>query len=153
MVWDVGSDEALFLKVRPWLLVTDLAMLTYWGVTAAFALGVVSLPPAWLFSDYADPVVTVWNWSFLPLDVVFSLTGLAAAHRFRKGRPGWRLLTVISLCLTWCAGIMALSFWALRCSFDPLWWGLNAALVLWPLGFLPSFHRAFSAENVDHAQA
>lgn len=60
--FEVEGDEALFRSVRPWLLATDLGMLTYWAVTAAFA---------------------------------------------------------------------------------PLWWGLNAALVLWPLGFLPRFYRAW----------
>jgi hypothetical protein len=31
---------------------------------------------------------------------------------------------------------MALSFWAIRGDFDPTWWAVNAALMIWPLFYL-----------------
>jgi peptidoglycan biosynthesis protein MviN/MurJ (putative lipid II flippase) len=39
------------------------------------------------------------------------------------------VLQIISLTLMFCAGLMALSFWALQCWFDVAWWGMNAWLV------------------------
>ncbi len=130
-----------FTAIKPWLLFTDIAMLTYWGVTAAKALGLVEIPGEWLYSDYENPLMVAWNWSFFPLDLVFSVTGLGAAWLFSRGHPGWRILLPISLVLTWCAGVMAVSFWAIRADFDPLWWAANLFLVAWPLGFLPRLWR------------
>ncbi|MEZ4241258.1 MAG: DUF5360 family protein [Myxococcota bacterium] len=133
-----------FACTRLLFLVTDLGMLTYWSVTALHALGVLHLPPAWLYSDYADPVVTSWNWSFLPLDLLLSLSGLAAARLHARGHPGWRPLALASLGLTFCAGFMAVSFWAVRCEFDPVWWGLNLWLVAWPAAFAPRLWRTLA---------
>ena len=42
----------------------------------------------------------------------------------------------MSLSLTFCAGLMAISFWAIRGDFDPTWWGVNLALMIWPLFYL-----------------
>ena len=103
-----------FAAIKPWIAGTDLAMLAYWTVTAAKATGLVAVPDEWLFSDYTNPVVVAWNWSFLPLDIVFSVCGLSATALHRRGHPGWKPLAVISLVLTWCAGFMAVSFWAVR---------------------------------------
>lgn len=128
-------DAALFARMKPWIVFTDVAMLSYWVITAAQALGVLDIPGAWLFSDYDDPVVVAWNWSFLPLDLLFSASGLGAAWLHRTGREGWRPLAVASLFFTWCAGFMAISFWLVRGEFDALWWGMNAFLMAWPTAF------------------
>lgn len=128
-------QRADFLAIRPWLVATDIGMLTYWALTAANALGLLALPPAWLFSDYTNPDIVAWNWSFLPLDVVFSVSGLGAAWLFARDHAGWRPLLAVSLVLTWCAGFMAVSFWAVRGDFDQLWWGVNLFLVAWPMAF------------------
>ena len=142
-------NEALFRRIRPWLLATDVGMLLYWTLTAAFAVGLVDLPAELLFSDYDNPVVTSWNWSFLPLDIAFSVSGLGAALLFRVGRSGWQLLTLASLFLTFCAGLMAISFWAVRCEFDPVWWVLNGVLIAWPLWFLRDLARAMSLADAS----
>lgn len=117
-------------------------MLAYWLLTGARALGWIEVPPEWLYSNADDPLIVSWNWSFFPLDLVFSATGLGATVLHRAGHPGWRILLPISLVLTWCAGAMALSFWAIRQDFDPAWWAANLFLVLWPMAFLPRIWRA-----------
>ena len=121
---------------------TDIGMLAYWAVTALMALGLIALPPEWLFKDYDDPRVIAWNWSFLPIDLAFSVTGLWALHRERTGQSDWKIWAAISLTLTFCAGIMAISYWTLTGEFDPAWWAPNLFLMLWPLPFLFRLSRA-----------
>lgn len=133
-----------FAAIKPWLLVTDLGMLAYWGLTVAKAAGLVDVPDEWLFSDYENPVVVAWNWSFFPLDVVFSVCGLSAAWLQRRGHPGYRPLLALSMVLTWCAGFMALCFWAVRGDFDAAWWAVNAFLMVWPMVFAPRVWRWFA---------
>lgn len=121
--------------MKPWLISTDLAMLLYWMATGAKALGWIDVPGEWLYSDYDNPVVVAWNWSFLPLDLLFSVSGLLAAWLHSRGDQGWEVLAIASLFFTWCAGFMALSFWAIRLEFDPVWWGMNLFLMAWPMSF------------------
>ena len=123
------------------MLVTDVSMLAYWLVSALSAAGAMTVPPEWLYSDYANPAVVAWNWSFVPLDVTFSVLGMLAAWRYRAGQPGWRDLALLSLALTSAAGLMALSFWAIRLEFDPAWWLLNLYLLVWPLPFIVRLAR------------
>jgi hypothetical protein len=122
--------------LRRLMLVTDISLLAYWSLTALAAAGVIGLPSDWLFSDYHNPIVVAWNWSFLPLDVILSVAGLTSV-RLAVGKDArWQRYALISLSLTFCAGVMAISFWAIRGEFDPIWWGFNLYLILWPLPFL-----------------
>ena len=121
--------------------VVEAAMLLYWAVTALAALGLVALPPTALYKGYDQPLMVAWNWSFMPLDVAFALTGLASVRAARAGRP-WRGLATVSLTLTMCAGGMALAFWTLTGDFDPGWWLPNLVLLLGPLVWLPRLVRA-----------
>lgn len=123
------------------LTVTDIAFLAYWGLTAASALGLIDLPPDLLYSNYHDPRVVGWNWSFFPLDVAFSLTGLAAVRMSAKGDPAWRPWALISLVLSSTAGLMAISYWLILREIEPAWFGINLALFLWPLFFIPRLIR------------
>jgi hypothetical protein len=116
---------------------TDLLFLAYWALAAASQFGLVEIPAAWLYAGYDQPRVVAWNWSFLPLDLAFSLTGLAAVAAARRGDPLWRPLCLVSLTLTMVAGLMAVSYWTLLGEFDPSWFLPNLALVVWPLFFLP----------------
>jgi hypothetical protein len=125
------------------LAVTDVLMLLYWTVTALAAVRLLNLPPEALYKGYHQPVLVAWNWSFLPLDLAFSLTGLAAVGNARRGRP-WRGLAIISLTLTMCAGAMAIGFWTLRSDFDPGWWLPNLVLAIGPLLWLPQLVREAS---------
>jgi hypothetical protein len=110
------------------LLITDVGFVAYWLVTL-FGL----LPSAWLFRDYHDPVMVSWNWSFLPVDLLASCFGLAAVYASARGIESWRRYALVSVTLTFCAGAMAISFWALRCDFDPAWWLPNLYLCIWPI--------------------
>lgn len=137
----------LMRRLRPFLLVTDTLFLAYWAVTSLVALKVLAVPEAWLFKDYHDARVVAWNWSFLPLDLAFALSGYGCLILHRAGRPEWRPLALISLTLTFCAGLLAVSYWALLREFDPLWFLPNLALVLWPLGFAGPLVRSLAAAN------
>jgi hypothetical protein len=114
---------------------TDIGFILYWAVSGVLALGWLSLPADWLYSDYSEPMMLTWNWSFAPLDLLASVTGLWALARARRGRP-WASLGLISATLTFCAGFMAISFWAIGQDFDLTWWLPNLFLMVWPIAFV-----------------
>lgn len=124
------------LALRICFLVVDLGFVAYWAITLA---GV--LPEAWLFKDYHDPILHAWNWSFLPLDLLISATGLTALSLHRRGRATWRSWALLSLALTSCSGLQAIAFWALRGDYDLAWWAPNLFLLLYPALFLPRLLR------------
>jgi len=107
------------------LTATEVGMLVYWLLAISMALGLVNIPPHWMYAQHHGPLVVAWNWSFFPIDVLFAGAGLLARC---SGRAPERLADV-SFALMFCAGLMALSFWTLRCDFDPVWWGANLWLV------------------------
>jgi hypothetical protein len=92
------------------LLITDVGLLAYWALTALAAAGILRVPAEYLYSNYQNPLVVAWNWSFMPLDVLLSLAGIAAVSMQRRGNTAWRSLAIVSLSLTMCAGLMAISF-------------------------------------------
>lgn len=117
-------------SLRVFLLVVDVGFIAYWLVTA-FQL----LPAAWLYAHHDDPVMVGWNWSFLPLDVLVSATGLSSLWLARWQEPRWPLLATVSLAFTSASGLNAIAFWALRNEFDLGWWLPNVVLFIgpWPL--------------------
>lgn len=129
-------------RMKPFVLVTDLGFIVYWTVSLPLLLGLDVVPASWLFQDYRDPLVYAWNWSFFPLDMVLSICGLLAVRRHSRHDPSWRPLAAFSLALTFCAGFMAISFWAIRLDFDPSWWTANLFLAIWPCFFLPRLARS-----------
>ncbi|MBI2424140.1 MAG: DUF5360 family protein [Candidatus Hydrogenedentes bacterium] len=122
--------------LKPCFLCVDLGFIAYWAITL---LGVI--PETYLFKDYADPILMAWNWSFLPLDLFISATGLSSLYLFRQQNPAWKPLAMTSLILTSCSGLQAVAFWTLRQDFDPVWWIPNLFLLLYPFWFLPRFFR------------
>ena len=119
------------------LTLTEIGMLGYWALAGALVAGWVTIAPEYMYSDYENPVIVAWNWSFFPIDVAFALCGLTA--RFATLRQSVaELLSVIGATLMFCAGVMAISFWVIQREFDPLWWGLNIWLCLLSILFL--FH-------------
>ena len=124
-------------KLATALGVTDLLFIAYWALALASLVGLVHLPPDFMYAGYGEPRVTAWNWSFLPLDLAFSGVGLFAVRASRRGDPLWRPLALISLILTQVAGLMAVGYWALMREFDPSWFLPNLAVVIWPAAFLP----------------
>lgn len=134
-----GND--VMRSMKPFVLLTDIGFILYWSLSLTILAGFQIVPPEWMFKGYEDPIINAWNWSFFPLDMVLSVSGLMAVQRHRKGDPSWRPLAAFSLALTFCAGFMAISFWAIRQDFDLGWWGTNLALMIWPLFFLPKLTR------------
>jgi hypothetical protein len=123
------------------LLATDILFLAYWTLSFAAQLHLLTIPPSLLYAGYDQPRVVAWNWSFLPTDLMFSLTGITAVTLARRQNPAWRPIALMSLCFTITAGLMAIAYWTLLGEFDPAWFLPNLALVLWPLPFLPGLIR------------
>lgn len=124
--------------------VTDVAFLIYWAVAGLDTGGLIHLPPDWLYPNAHDPRVVAWNWSFFPLDIAFSVTGLWAVAASRRADLIWRPLALISLILTMVAGGMACGYWLLLGEIDPMWFGMNALLVVWPCLFLRGLVRSMA---------
>jgi hypothetical protein len=118
------------------MFLTDIGMLLYWSLTILLALKILSIPGDWLFKDYDNPRVMAWNWSFFPIDILLSLTGLKALQLEKQNNDTWRIWAVVSLSLTVCAGLMAISYWVLVKDFDLAWWLPNLFLMLWPIPFI-----------------
>lgn len=127
------------------LTVTDWLFIAYWTVSGLDRIGLIHIPPDLLYANAHDPAVIAWNWSFFPLDIAFSVIGLAAVRASRLGRPIWRPLALISLILTMVAGGMAVAYWSLLGEFDPAWFLPNLALLLWPMLFLPGLIRQLAS--------
>ncbi|MBU7592546.1 hypothetical protein FVO58_08315 [Metabacillus halosaccharovorans] len=108
----------------------------YWIVTLLHII-----PNEYLFKDYNNPILSAWNWSFLPLDLLISFTGLTSLYAYKKGNPNWIKLALISLVLTSCSGLQAIAFWTLRSDFDLSWWIPNLYLLIYPLFFIPKFFK------------
>ena len=119
------------------LAITDILFITYWLVALAMVMGLVSIPPELMYSNYEDVRVIAWNWSFFPLDIVFSIMGLLAIRANRNGKEIWKAYAIVSLVLTMTAGGMAVSYWTLLLEFDLSWFLPNLALLIWPMFFLP----------------
>jgi len=107
---------------------TEIAMIGYWLLAGAHALGLISIDPALMYSDYENPLVVAWNWSFFPIDIAFAITGLTAKFGPVSGRLKFKLETVAAV-LMLCAGLMAVSFWTITGDFSPSWWAMNVWLI------------------------
>ena len=94
------------------------------------------MPPAWLFRDYADPMMKAWNLSFLPLDLLVSASGLLSVALQTRCPGSSRALLLLSLVATSISGLQAIAFWSLHHDFDLGWWAPNLFLMLWPVPFL-----------------
>ncbi|WP_141432095.1 DUF5360 family protein [Bacillus sp. 03113] len=123
-------------KLKWFFYVTDIGFILYWFITIFHVI-----PKSFLFKDYNNPILVSWNWSFLPLDLLISITGLASLYFYRKKRDEWRNFSLISLVLTFCSGLQAIAFWFFRGDFNPLWWAFNLYLLIYPLFFLPKFFK------------
>lgn len=134
-------------RMKPLVITTDVAFIVYWAASLPILFGWDLIPGSLLFKDYHDPIVNAWNWSFFPLDMVLSICGLIAVRRHSRGDASWRPLAAFSLALTFCAGFMAISFWAIRLDFDPMWWAPNLFLTIWPLFFLPQLARGATVDS------
>lgn len=114
------------------MLATDIGFIAYWLITIGHII-----PSDLLFRDYTNPIMVHWNWSFLPLDLLISATGMYSLLLIKRNNPTWRQLSIISLTLTFVSGLQAIVFWAIARDFDMGWWIPNLFLIVYPLFFLP----------------
>lgn len=117
-------------------LITDIGFILYWTVTY-FQL----IPKEYLYQDYQNRLLVIWNWSFFPLDLLISITGLLSIYLHRNNDELWKKVALISLVLTFCSGLQAIVFWIIKLDFDPVWWIPNLYLLLYPLFFIPDLMR------------
>lgn len=104
--------------------VTEIAMLLYWVLAGVLALDLIKIDPALMYSDYQNPRVVAWNWSFFPIDVAFAISGLAARFWITSGSLRYKL-EITAAVLMICAGGMAISYWSITGEFDLTWWAMN----------------------------
>ena len=123
-------------KQRAFFLLTDIGFLIYWFLTLLHLI-----PDSLAFKDYDNPMISAWNWSFFPLDMCISFSGLLSLILHKKANPLWKRLALISLTLTFCSGLQAVSFWYLRKDFDVIWWLFNLYLVIYPMFFVKGLRR------------
>ncbi|OAB47297.1 YvaD family protein [Paenibacillus antarcticus] len=121
-------------RLKPFFLMTDIGFIVYWIVTYFHII-----PTSWAFKDYDNPIIVAWNWSFFPLDIIISLTGLYSLYLYRKQHATWRGFALISLVLTFCSGLQAIAFWSFIKDFDITWWVFNLYLMIYPLFFIRLF--------------
>lgn len=130
--------------LKPFFLVTDIGFIIYWIVTF-FNL----IPKSWAFKDYDNSIIIAWNWSFFPLDILISITGLFSLYLYNKNREVWKTFALISLILTFCSGLQAISFWAYSNDYDITWWLMNLYLMIYPLFFLKMFIKRDKDETSE----
>jgi len=118
-------------------LLVDVGFLAYWIVTLLHWI-----PPQYLYNDHTNPLMVGWNWSFFPIDMLISMTGLGSLWLRRKGDQRWSRLAMVSLVLTMASGLMAISFWAFTRDFSPQWWAPNLFLLIYPLFYIWRMLRA-----------
>ena len=111
-------------------------MIVYWSAITLNALAIIMLPASFMYDGYGTPVIDAWNWSFAPLDILFAILGLAAIRAARQGDDRWKMLAISSLSLTFCAGLMAVGFWAIREEYNLSWWIPNLLLMIVPAYWL-----------------
>lgn len=116
--------------LRIFFIVTDIGFIVYWLITL-----LQIIPVQFLFKDYNNPILSAWNWSFFPLDMCISFTGIYSLLLYSNRNQLWKKVALISLVLTFCSGLQALSFWSLRSDFDLIWWTFNIYLLMYPFFF------------------
>lgn len=123
-------------SLRYLFLVVDIGFILYWLITALHLI-----PAEYLYKDYDNPIMADWNWSFLPLDLFISYTGLTSIMKYNQQNPIWERWALVSLVLTFVSGLQALAFWTIRLDFDITWWLFNGFLLIYPLFYIPRFLR------------
>jgi uncharacterized protein DUF5360 len=126
----INSTTMRLMKIL--MLLTDIGFIFYWLITF-FHL----IPNELLFRDYTNPILVNWNWSFLPLDMMISVTGLTSLLLYKKQNILWQPFAIISLTLTFTSGLQAIAFWIFAQDFNMGWWASNIFLLLYPLFFIP----------------
>lgn len=128
--------------LKSFFFITDLGFIIYWSITI-----LKLIPPEYLYQDYNNKLLVIWNWSFFPLDIFISITGFVSLYLNRKKNKQWIALALISLTLTFCSGLQAIVFWIIKSDFDPTWWIPNLFLLIYPLFFIPTLIKMQSKDD------
>jgi Ni,Fe-hydrogenase I cytochrome b subunit len=112
-------------------LFTDIGLVLYWVLTLGHFI-----PESYLFKDNHNPLLMIWYWSFLPLDLLVVATGFTALFFKRYKDDSWTTWAIVSLTITFGTGLQALIFWYLKNEFDPVWCIPNLYLTLYPIYFI-----------------
>jgi hypothetical protein len=129
-------------SLKYFFLITDIALIIYWGITALHLI-----PAEYLYSNYKNPILVNWNWSFFPLDILISITGLYSVYLVKKDNSKWLSYAFISLLLTSVSGLQAISYWYLAKDFELSWWLPNLFLLIYPLFFIPKLIEQFQDKD------
>ena len=119
--------------------VVDIGFIIYWTITYLHLL-----PPELLYKDYTNSILMDWNWSFFPIDMLISTSGLNAIRLFRKKSSTWVFFALVSLFLTMSSGLMAISFWTFHRDFDLGWWLPNLFLLIYPVFYLRNLNNSIN---------
>ena len=111
--------------------VVDIGFILYWFIT-----GFHLIPDEYLYNDYKNELLVYWNWSFFPLDIAVSATGIYSLYLRKKGSISWTIYALLSLILTSTSGLMAISFWIFKGDYDLSWWAPNLFLLFYPVYFI-----------------
>lgn len=117
--------------LKYFFLITDIGFILYWFITL-----LKLIPDEYLYQDYTNDLLVAWNWSFFSLDIFVSITGFLSLYLWKKQNNSWEKVALISLILTFCSGLQAISFWIIRKDFDITWWLPNLFLLIYPLFFI-----------------
>lgn len=123
--------------LRYFFIFVDSGFILYWAITLLHLI-----PAPYLYNDYTNPILVNWNWSFFPLDMAVSATGLYSVYLASRQQPAWQTYALISLVLTSVSGLQAVAYWTLARDFDLTWWLPNLFLLVYPLYYIPRFMRA-----------
>lgn len=122
--------------LKPIFLIVDIGFITYWLITALHLI-----PQEYLYNDYTNPILVHWNWSFFPLDIFVSITGLYSIYLRSKGVSHWMFFALVSLILTSVSGLQAIAYWSFAGEFDITWWLPNIFLLLYPIYFIVAISK------------
>lgn len=112
--------------------IVDIGFIVYWLITL-FHL----IPGEYLYNNYTNPLLVSWNWSFFPIDILISATGLLSMYLRKRWNFLWIKFALISLILTFATWLMALSYWTINKDFEIQWWLPNLFLLIYPLLYIP----------------
>lgn len=123
-------------KLSCFFLLTDTGFITYWLITMLHLI-----PEEYLYNNYKSTILVNWNWSFFPLDMLISFSGLLSIYLQKKNNTRWMKWAFLSLVLTSVSGLQAIAYWTLAGEFDISWWLPNLFLLMYPFFFLPKIFR------------
>ncbi len=125
--------------------ITEVLMLLYWVLAAALVFNFINIDPSLMYSDYENPLVVAWNWSFFPIDIAFASIGLFSKYGNVIGDRKFKLEISASVLMI-CAGLMTISYWIITGDFSPTWWAVNIWLII--LGSL-NLYTAKAGKNIS----